>query len=110
MEKKTTPGIPATVFLLSGLLLGGCVNSGSTRPDSMAAAPLSSEVKALEGMRASNLDSEMNRLGFTNVGGYKSEGASFTTWWNPRDEQCVKVETRDGRADSIDSIFKGNCQ
>ena len=110
MGMKTTLGIPTAVSLLSGLLLGGCVDSGSTKSDSMAAAPLSSEVKALEGMRAQNLDSEMNRLGFTNVGGYKSEGASVTTWWNQRDEQCVKVETRDGRADSIDSLFKGNCQ
>jgi len=110
MHRKITLRITITALLLSGLLLTGCVDSGSTKSDSMAAAPLSSEVKALEGMRAQNLDSEMNRLGFTNVGGYKSEGASVTTWWNPRGEQCVKVETRDGRADSIDSIFKGNCQ
>jgi outer membrane murein-binding lipoprotein Lpp len=96
--------------LLGGSLLAGCVDSGSTRSDSMAPASLSSDVAALEGMRARNLDSEMNRLGFTNVGGYKTEGASITTWWNPRGEQCVKVETRDGRAASIESIFKGNCQ
>ncbi len=110
MYEKTALGISIAALLLSGLLLTGCVDSGSTKSDSMAAAPLSSEVEALEGMRARNLDSEMNRLGFTNVGGYKSEDASITTWWNPRDQQCVKVETRDGHADSIDSIFKGNCQ
>jgi len=99
-----------TAALLGGALLAGCVESGGTRSDPMAPAPLSSEVAALEGMRARNLDSEMNRLGFTNVGGYKTEGASITTWWNPRGEQCVTVETRDGRAASIESIFKGNCQ
>ena len=76
----------------------------------MAAAPLSSEVKALAGMSARNLDSEMNRLGFANVGGYQSEGAAVTTWWNRRGEQCVKVETHDVRADSIGSIFKAKCQ
>lgn len=97
-------------LLLGGSLLAGCVESGGTRSESMAPAPLSSEVEALEGMRARNLDSEMSRLGFTNVGGYKTEGASVTTWWNPQGEQCVKVETRDGRAASIESIFKGNCQ
>ena len=102
--------IAITALPLGGLLLTGCVDSGGTQPDSMAAAPLSSEVKALEGMRAQNLDAERNRLGFSNVGGYKSEGASVTTWWNPRGEQCVQVETRDGRADSIDSIVKGNCE
>ena len=99
-----------TSALLGGPLLAGCVDSGSTRSDSMAPAPLSSQVAALEGMRARNLDSEMNRLGFANVGGYKTESASITTWWNPRGEQCVKVETRDGRAASVESIFKGNCQ
>jgi len=99
-----------TSALLGGPLLAGCVDSGSTRSDSMAPAPLSSQVAALEGMRARNLDSEMNRLGFANVGGYKTESASVTTWWNPRGEQCVKVETRDGRAASVESIFKGNCQ
>jgi len=95
--------------LLGGSLLAGCVDSGSTRSESMTPAPLSGEVKALEGMRARNLDSEMNRLGFSNVGGYKTEGASITTWWNPQGEQCVKVETRDGRAASIEPLYKGNC-
>jgi len=96
--------------LLSGALLGGCVESDSTRPDPMAPAPLSSEVAALQGMRSRNLGSEMNRLGFTNIGGYKTDDASITTWWNPQGEQCVKVETRDGRADVIESLYKGNCQ
>jgi hypothetical protein len=51
-------------------LVTGCVESGSTGSESMAPAPLSSEVKALEGMRTRNVDSEVSRLGFTNVGGY----------------------------------------
>lgn len=110
MHPRITTTFSITVALLGGSLLVGCVDTGSTKAESMAAAPLSHEVKALEGMRARNLDSEMNRLGFSNVGGYKSDDASVTTWWNPRGEQCVKVETRDGRADSIESIFKGNCQ
>ena len=110
MHRRMTTKLFYTSALLGGALLAGCVDSSSTRSDSMAPAPLSSEVKALEGMRARNLDSEMNRLGFSNVGGYKTEGASITTWWNPKDKQCVNVETRDGRAASIESIFKGNCQ
>lgn len=109
MNRRTTNSVSVTAALLGGTLLAGCVESGSTQSDSMAAAPLSSEVKALEGMRAGGLDSEMNRLGFSNVGGYKTDSASITTWWNPRGEQCVKVETRDGRADSIESLYKGNC-
>lgn len=108
LTKATASSIIA--MLLGSTLLTACVDSGSTRSDSMAPAPLSSDVKALEGMRARNLDSEMNRLGFTNVGGYKTDTASITTWWNPQGEQCVKVETRDGRAASVESIFAGNCK
>jgi hypothetical protein len=76
----------------------------------MQANPLSSEVRALQGMRAANLDSEMNRLGFRNVGGYQSGGAAYSTWWNPRGEQCAKVETREGRVADIEAIYAGNCR
>ena len=91
MHPRMTTKLFFTAALLVGSLLAGCVESGSTWSESTAPAPLSSEVKALEGMRVRNLDSEMNRLGFTNVGGYKTEGASVTTRWNPQGEQCVKV-------------------
>ena len=76
----------------------------------MQANPLSSEVRALQGMRAANLDSEMNRLGFRNVGGYQSGGGAYSTWWNPRGEQCAKVETREGRVADIEAIYAGNCR
>lgn len=76
----------------------------------MQANPLSSEVRALQGMRAANLDSEMNRLGFRNVGGYQSGGGAVSTWWNPRGEQCAKVETREGRVADIEAIYAGNCR
>ena len=76
----------------------------------MQANPLSSEVRALQGMRAANLDSEMNRLGFRNVGGYQSGATAYSTWWNPRGEQCAKVETREGRVADIEAIYAGNCR
>ena len=98
IHPRTTTTLFITFSVLGGLLLAGCVYSGSTRCESMTPPPLSSEVKALKGMRARNLDSGMNRLGFTNVGSYKTEVASVTTWWNPQGEQCVNVETRDARA------------
>jgi hypothetical protein len=92
------------------LVLAACGGSTSAGGSGWEVTPLSSQVKALEGMRARNLDSEMNRLGFTNVGGYKTDNASITTWWNPRDEQCVSVTTRDGRATSIEPLYAGNCR
>ena len=40
----------------------------------------------------------------------KTDNASITLWWNPRVEQCVRVETRDCRAASIESVYAGNCR
>ena len=110
MPRPTISTLSLAAALLGGALLAGCVESGSIQSDSMAAAPLSSEVRSLEGMRARNLDSEMNRLGFRNVGGYKTDDASITTWWNPNGDQCVNVTTRDGRVAATESIFAGNCK
>ncbi len=99
--------------LLGSALLTGCAGTGGSTSNSgqgMQANPLSSDVRALQGMRAGSLDSEMNRLGFSNVGGYKAGGASITTWWNPNGEQCAKVETREGRVASIEALYAGNCR
>jgi hypothetical protein len=97
-----------TVALLGAALLAGCVDTGTTRPDTGNAAP--ANLSSLVGMRAQSLDSEMSRRGFTNVGGYKTEGASMTTWWNPSARQCVSVETRQGKVARTEAIFEGNCQ
>lgn len=64
---------------------------------------------SLVGMRARNMDSEMARMGYRNVGGYKTDAASFTTWWNAGSRDCVSIETRDGRVASAKSIVEGNC-
>lgn len=64
----------------------------------------------LEGMKARNLDSTMSERGFRNKGGYKQGSVSFTTWWNANTNQCVSVETREGRVDRVEAIFEGNCK
>ena len=60
-------------------------------------------------MRGRNLDGEMGGRGFTNVGGYKSDGASMTTWWNADSRQCISVETREGRIAKAETVVEGNC-
>jgi outer membrane murein-binding lipoprotein Lpp len=107
MHLRTTTGLFLAAALLGSALMAGCAGTGGSGWES---APLSGEVKALEGMRARHLDSEMNRLGFTSAGGYKTDDASITLWWNPRGQQCVRVETRDGRAASIESVSAGHCR
>jgi len=62
------------------------------------------------GMRASSLDSEMARRGFTDAGGYKDNDTSYTTWWNRSTRECLSVATRDGRVDNVRSVAEGNCR
>ena len=75
-----------------------------------AAQPQKVNLDDMVGMKAAYLDSDMESRGFKNVGGYQSDGAAFTTWWNASTKQCVSVATREGRVDKIESIFEGNCQ
>ena len=60
-------------------------------------------------MRARGLDGVMSARGFSNAGGYQSDGASMTTWWNADTRQCISVETRDGRVANAETIVEGNC-
>ena len=64
---------------------------------------------SLIGMRGRNLDAEMGDRGFRSAGGYKTDEASMTTWWNAETRQCVSVETRDGRVANAETIIEGNC-
>jgi hypothetical protein len=41
----------------------------------------------------------------TNTGGYKTDNASISTWWNQQCEQCVKVRSNDARVASAESII-----
>ena len=84
--------------------------SECTKQAKRAAQPEKINLDDMVGMKAAYLDSDMESRGFRNVGGYQSEGAAFTTWWNASTKQCVSVATRQGRVDKIESIFEGNCQ
>jgi len=68
-----------------------------------------SDTGNLAGMRARNLDDEMTTRGFSNVGGYKTDTSSFTTWWNADSRECLSVETSQGRIANVESIVEGNC-
>jgi len=65
--------------------------------------------ESLIDMRGRDLDAEMSDQGFRNKGGYKSDGASMTTWWNADSRQCISVTTRQGRIANAETIVEGNC-
>ena len=95
-------------LLSTTVLLGACVDDVTTRDDSGGLAQQMNPVE-LVGMRGRSMDDEMNIRGFSNVGGYKNDGASMTTWWNAGARQCISVETRDGRVSKAETIVDGNC-
>lgn len=90
------------------ILLGACVDDVTTRDDSGGLAQQMNP-NELVGMRGRSMDDELNSRGFSNVGGYKNDGASMTTWWNAGSRQCISVETREGRVSKAATIVEGNC-
>ena len=63
----------------------------------------------LIGMRGSSMDMQLTSSGFVSKGGYKTEDASVTTWWNANSRQCLSVTTRQGRVAEAETIVEGNC-
>jgi hypothetical protein len=66
-------------------------------------------VNDLVGARGSSADDALNRRGFTSKGGYQSGNKSLVTWWNGNTRQCVQTVTKDGRIQSINPLYEGNC-
>ena len=63
----------------------------------------------LVGAKASNADSALRSRGFKDTGGYKQGNKSFVTWYNSGTRQCVQAVTQDGRIQSFENIYEGNC-
>ncbi len=95
-------------LLSTTVVLGACVDDVTTRDNSGGHAQQMNP-GTLVGMRGRSMDDEMDSRGFSNVGGYKNDGASMTTWWNAGSRQCISVETRDGRVAKAETIVEGNC-
>jgi len=97
--------IPVTL-LATTIFLGGCAGS-SNMSESSGARQL--DPATLIGMRGSSMDTQLADSGFVSKGGYKTEDASVTTWWNASSRQCLSVTTRQGRVAEAETIVEGNC-
>lgn len=94
------------ILLASAISLGGCAGSSNMGSSSGARQ---ADPAALIGMRGSSMDTQLTGRGFVNKGGYKTEDASVTTWWNASARQCLSVTTRQGRVAEAETIVEGNC-
>lgn len=72
-----------------------------------AAAPGS--VRDLIGARAAGGESTLETRGFTLTHGMARDGGKINYWWNPNTKECVKVDTYDGKFDSIDQVSNADC-
>jgi hypothetical protein len=73
----------------------------------MAAPPGS--VRDLVGVRAAGGENTLEERGFTLHHGLTKDGGKVNYWWNPNTKECIKVDTYDGKFDSIDIAKNSDC-
>jgi hypothetical protein len=86
--------------------LTACFDTAGTRSTSAAPATAAGD---LIGARARDIDRVLQDCGFCNVGGHKTDSASFTIWWSAKTRQYLSVKTEQERIAAIEPIFEGNC-
>ncbi|MDF7774445.1 hypothetical protein P1X14_04235 [Sphingomonas sp. AOB5] len=96
MAKYTAFTIPAAA-LFATLATPAMAQSSQTPP----------ELADLVGARAAGGETQMQSRGYTNTGSSRTDGTSWTFWWNGR--TCVSIATRDGRYASINRVPDANC-
>jgi len=62
------------------------------------------------GARAGQAEGELQRRGYVNTGGSKSDDRSYTNWWNASRRQCVTIATMNGRYASITPTTAPDCR
>lgn len=74
-----------------------------------ASAKSANDLRDLVGARAAGAESDLQSRGWVQTGGKKSAGASYTFWWNGGRQDCVMVETANGRYASIVDVSPIDC-
>jgi hypothetical protein len=77
-------------------------------PAAVALSP-SAPVEHLVGRRASDLDSAMKSLGYTNLGRFGKGRQTLSTWRGKSASDCVRILVRDGEVKTAKSIDEANC-
>lgn len=61
------------------------------------------------GARAGQAETELERRGYSNVGGEQGDDRTYTYWWNPERRQCVSIATMNGRYSSVQPTTSPDC-
>ena len=98
----------AAVGALIGNLITGGGSSTSTETARMG-APVS-ELQSLVGVKGRSGEAELIRKRYIYRGGSTGIASKFSFWEQPRTNNCVGVQTADGRYQKIEYTDKSNCQ
>jgi len=91
------------------LTIASLVSAAMLIPSTAARAEAPGSVRDLIGARAAGGESTLEERGFTMHHGMTRDGGKINYWWNPNTKECVKVDTYDGRFDSIDKVANSDC-
>ncbi|AJP72117.1 hypothetical protein [Sphingomonas hengshuiensis] len=76
----------------------------------LSAHAQSTGLEDMVGARAGQAEGELQRRGYVNTGGSKSDDRSYTNWWNAARRQCVTISTMNGRYDAITPTTAPDCR
>lgn len=69
----------------------------------------STGLEDMVGARAGQAETELDRRGYSNVGGQQGDDRTYTYWWNPDRRQCVSIATMNGRYNSVQPTTAPDC-
>ncbi len=95
-------------FLSTSTLVAGIFLTAV--PAAPATAQTASNLRDLVGARAAGAESDLEARGYTFITGHEgNRNNKFNFWWNGRGRNCVRVETRDGRINSLVDTTGADC-
>lgn len=59
--------------------------------------------------RAAGAEQDLRSRGFVLTDGHKGDSTAYTYWWNYSNEDCVMVQTREGRYSAISDVSAADC-
>ena len=74
-----------------------------------ALAAKASDLRDLVGARAGQAEGDLESRGWASMGAHKTSTGIYTYWWNAQGKDCVRVNTRDGRYESITDAKANDC-
>ncbi len=71
--------------------------------------PAPRDVRDLEGMRASSIDSVLQSRGYEFYQSSRGAGRIYANWWNPKTRTCINVVTLEGYIDLVSTAPEFDC-